>query len=156
MSKFYDQSKSEEQIVFSVKTVQLGNQRGKKNYLNYISNEETKNNFAELMQFKADDDRQLMRCMDKFISDDIKDKEIGEVTAADFDFKKFDLKNERLKKVSKELLEMRCDLFLKFTKQFINASHAIDLSGKIKKGSLTYNLLRCKALALNSAKNRVM
>ena len=45
-----------------------------------------------------------MRCMDKFISDEIKDKEIVEVTGADLDFKKFDLKNERLKNINKDLL----------------------------------------------------
>ena len=116
IGKFFEQTKSEEQVAFSIKTVQLGNQRGKKNYLGYISNEETKKNFGELMQFKTDDDRQLMRCMDKFICDEIKDKEIIEVTGADLDFKKFDLKNERLKKINKELLQMRCELFLKFTK----------------------------------------
>mmetsp|Transcript_18316 Transcript_18316/g.24457 ORF Transcript_18316/g.24457 Transcript_18316/m.24457 type:complete len:253 (-) Transcript_18316:1309-2067(-) len=156
LNKFYDQSKSEsEQIVFSVKAAQLGGRRSK-DYLSYISKEETKKQFAELMDFRPDDDRQLMKCIDKYISDEIKDKELAEVTASDFDFKKFDLKNDRLKKVSKELLEMRSDLFLKFTKQFIKASEAIDLSGKVKKGSLTYNLLKSKSLALNSAKNKVM
>lgn len=94
--------------------------------------------------------------MDKYITDELANKAISEVNSSEFDFKKFEMKNERLKSASKELLEMRCDLYLKFTKQFIKASNTVDLSGKIKKGSLTYNLLRCKALALNSAKNKVM
>lgn len=52
----------------------------------------------------------------------MKDKEIRQVKVEDFDFKKFDLKNEKLKKMPKELLQMRSELFLKFTKQFISAS----------------------------------
>lgn len=34
--------------------------------------------------------------MDKYIADELKDKDISEVQVEDFDFKKFDLKNERL------------------------------------------------------------
>ena len=34
----------------------------------------------------------------------------------DFDMKKFDLKNEKLKDLSKDLIMMRTDLFLKYTK----------------------------------------
>ena len=97
-----------------------------------------------------------MRCMDKYIIDHIKGKELSEITLADFDFKKFDLKSEHLKSLSKELIEMRCDLFLKFTKQYMSVSNGIDLTGKVKKGSLTFHLLRCKALALNSAKEKVL
>ena len=33
-----------------------------------------------------------------------------------FDMKKFDLKNEKLKDLSKDLIMMRTDLFLKYTK----------------------------------------
>ena len=69
-----------------------------------------------MAKFKADDDRQLMKCIDKFITEELKDKEIREVMVEDLDFKKFDLKNERLKNMNKELLKLRCDLFLKFTK----------------------------------------
>ena len=116
MNKIYDQSTAEEMIQFSVKTVQLGDQRGKKNYMSHISSEETRSNFAELMQFKADDDRQLIKSMDKYITDELANKAISEVSASEFDFKKFEMKNERLKTASKELLEMRCDLYLKFTK----------------------------------------
>lgn len=57
-----------------------------------------------------------MKCIDKFITEELKDKEIREVMVEDLDFKKFDLKNERLKNMNKELLKLRCDLFLKFTK----------------------------------------
>ena len=39
-----------------------------------------------------------------------------EIQIEDFDFKKFDFKNDRLKNMSKELLGLRSDLFLKFTK----------------------------------------
>ena len=34
----------------------------------------------------------------------------------DLDMKKFDLKNEKLKDLSKDLIMMRTDLFLKYTK----------------------------------------
>ena len=34
----------------------------------------------------------------------------------DFDMKKFDLKNEKLKDLSRDLILMRTDLFLKYTK----------------------------------------
>jgi len=52
---------------------------------------------------------------------------------------------------------MRSSLFLKFTKQFIKASAQLDVSSKKPKpGSISYNLLKCKSLALNSAKNKVM
>lgn len=116
LAKFYEQSKAEhEQIAFTVKKVQLGGERGK-NYLSYISDEETRKSFEDLSLLSADDDRQLMNCLDKFISTDLKDKEISDVRASDLDFKKFDFRNEKLKKLSKELLEMRSDLFLKFTK----------------------------------------
>jgi len=55
------------------------------------------------------------------------------------------------------LLLMRSSLFLKFTKQFIKASAQLDVSSKKPKpGSISYNLLKCKSLALNSAKNKVM
>ena len=74
----------------------------------------------------------------------------------DFDFKKFALKNERLKAMSKQLLGMRCELFLKFTKQFIRASPSVDLAGKAKPGSLTHHFLRNKALALASAKAKIL
>ena len=98
-----------------MKKVQLGGERGK-NYLSHISDEETRKSFEELGLLSADDDRQLMKCLDKFIASDLKDKEINDVRASDLDFKKFDFRNEKLKKLSKELLAMRSDLFLKFTK----------------------------------------
>ena len=121
-----------------------------------ISNEETVKNFGELTNFTNDDDRQLLKQIDKFITDELKEKSIREVVIEDFDFKKFDLKNERLKKMPAELLKMRTELFLKFTKQFINASSQIDFSGKVKKGSLSYYFLKNKNLALNSAKNKIL
>jgi len=57
-----------------------------------------------------------MKGIDKFISEELKDKELKDVQVEDFDFKKFSLKNERLKDMNKQLLSMRCDLYLKFTK----------------------------------------
>lgn len=109
-----------------------------------------------MTKFKADDDRQLMKCIDKFISEELKDKDIREVMVEDLDFKKFDLKNERLKTMNKELLKLRCDLFLKFTKQFIGASSQVELSGKVKPGSLTYHFLKNKNLALTAAKDKIL
>lgn len=156
LTKFYEQSTAdEEQIRFTVKRVQPG-RREDSLYLSAISDPATIKDFEELPKFKADDDRQLMRCIDKFITDELKEKEIGEVQVEDFDFKKFALKNERLKGMSKQLLSMRCELFLKFTKQFIRASPSVDLSGKVKPGSLTYHFLRNKALALGSAKAKIL
>ena len=51
---------------------------------------------------------------------------------------------------------MRCDLYLKFTKQFIGASEAVDISGKIKPKSLSYYFLKNKNLALASAKDKIL
>ena len=79
-----------------MKKVQLGGERGK-NYLSYISDEETRKSFEDLSLLSADDDRQLMKCLDKFIASDLKDKEINDVRASDLDFKKFDFRNENLK-----------------------------------------------------------
>ena len=53
----------------------------------------------------------------------------------------------------KELILMRIDLFLKFTKQFMLASSAIDYSSKAKAGTLSYYFLRNKNLAFNSVKD---
>lgn len=97
-----------------------------------------------------------MRCMDKYIAEELKDKDVPEVVVDDFDLKKFALKNERLKTMPKELLKMRCDLFLKFTKQFIRAAPHVDLSGKVQPGSLTYHFMRNKAIALPSAKDKIL
>ena len=73
----------------------------------------------------------------------------------DFDMKKFDLKNEKLKDLSRDLIMMRTDLFLKYTKQFITASTKIDYQGKVKQGSLSYYFLKNKNLALNSVKDKL-
>ena len=77
----------EEQIKFSVKKVHLGSRT--QNYIDMISDEVMKKSFEDLKTFKVDDDRQIMRCMDKFISEDLKNKDINEVSVEDFDFKKF-------------------------------------------------------------------
>ena len=134
--------------------MQLGGKRGK-NYGEMISDQEVCKTFTELSNFSADDDRQLMKCIDKYISNEMKDKELNDVSASDFDFKKFDLKNEKLKQLSKELLIMRSDLFLKFTRQFMKASEQLNFSGKVKPGTMAHNVLKCKNLALNAAKNKV-
>ena len=155
LTKFYEQSKSEdEQIKFTIKKVHLGG--NKKSYADQISDEATIKNFQDLKSFKVDDDRQLMKCIDKFISEELKEKELKEVQVEDFDFKKFALKNERLKDMNKQLLSMRCDLYLKFTKQFIGASSSVDISGKIQPGSLSYFFLKNKNLALASAKDKIL
>ena len=51
---------------------------------------------------------------------------------------------------------MRCDLYLKFTKQFIGASEQVDISGKIKPGTLAYYFLKNKNLSLASAKDKIL
>lgn len=66
-----------------------------------ISDDVMKKSFEDLKTFKVDDDRQLMRCIDKFIAEDLKKKDIHEITVEDFDFKKFALKNENLKNMPK-------------------------------------------------------
>ena len=66
-----------------------------------ISDNVMKKSFEDLKTFKVDDDRQLMRCIDKFIAEDLKKKDIHEITVEDFDFKKFALKNENLKNMPK-------------------------------------------------------
>ena len=109
-----------------------------------------------LHKFKLDDDRQLLKCIDKFIEEDLKDKELRVVQVEDFDFKKFDLKNDRLKTMNKELLSMRSELFLKFTKQFIAASSQIKITTKVNPGTLEYFFLKNKNLALMSAKDKIL
>lgn len=79
-----------------------------------------------------------------------------EMQVQDFDFKKFDFKNDRLKNMSKELLVLRSDLFLKFTKQFINASKSVESLSKAKPGSMTYHFMRSKNLAFSSAKDKIL
>ena len=66
--------------------------------------------------FAKDADRQLLKQIDKYIATELKDKEIASITMDDFDMKKFDLKNEKLKDLSRDLIMMRTDLFLKYTK----------------------------------------
>ena len=47
LTKFYEQSKAEdEQIQFSIKKVSMG--QGKKNYLDFISDEQTRKNLTDL------------------------------------------------------------------------------------------------------------
>ena len=95
----------------------------KRDYIQDISNPEVSEAFNSINQFKKEDDRILMRQIDKYFVQNIKDKEINQVTSDDFDIKKFELKNERLSQMSNLLIRMRMDLFLKFTKQFMTASN---------------------------------
>ena len=105
--------------------------------------------------FAKDADRQLLKQIDKYIATELKEKDISMITMEDFDMKKFDLKNEKLKDLSRDLITMRTDLFLKYTKQFVAASTKIDYQGKVKQGSLSYYFLKNKNLALNSVKDKL-
>ena len=57
--------------------------------------------------------------------------------------------------MSKRLVSLRTDLFLKFTKQFIKAAPSVDLA-KVGPGTLGYHFLRNKSLALDSAKDKIL
>ena len=65
--------------------------RSKKDYLSAISNPELIDKFSSLLKFTNDDDRQLLKQIDKHIATELKDKEIKMLTIDDFDLKKFDL-----------------------------------------------------------------
>lgn len=67
-----------------------------------------------------------------------------------------ELKSESLKNKSKELIKMRVNLFLKYTKQFIVATTSIDYSSKAKTGSLAHYFLKNKNLAFDSVKNNIL
>ena len=51
---------------------------------------------------------------------------------------------------------MRTELFVKFTKLFLDASRWISYSGKVSQGSLGYYFLKSKHLVLMSAKNKML
>ena len=78
LAKFYEQAKDEEQIKFTVKRIKLGSNI-EKNYISMISKEETKSNFELLDKFSTEDDRQLMKCLDKYIEEEMKEKEVTAV-----------------------------------------------------------------------------
>jgi hypothetical protein len=69
---------------------------------------------------------------------------------------KFEIKHESLKKVSQDVLKLRTELLVKFSKTFISASKNIKYSGELEKGSLAYNFLQCKNLAFSSAKDKML
>ena len=156
LSKFYCKSGSEEEYIkFTVKKINMITS-SKKDFAAAISDQDLKDCFANLRTFSKDADRQLLKQIDKYIATELKDKAIDSLSMDDFDMKKFDLKNERLKDLSKDLISMRTDLFLRYTKQFIAASEKIDYQGKVKQGSLSYYFLKNKSLALNSVKDKLL
>ena len=50
---------------------------------------------------------------------------------------------------------MRTELFVKYTKLFLDASRWVNYSGKTKADSLAYHFLKGKNLVLTSAKNKM-
>ena len=88
--------------------------------------------------------------------DKLKSKDIKETSVKDFEIEKFEIKHDALKKISRDLLKVRAELLIKFTKKFIASSTNIKYSGNLKKGSLAYNFLRCKNLALPSSKDKIL
>ena len=125
LNKFYTKSGAqEEQISFTVKKLCFE----RKDYSKAISSVLTAQNFKEVMSFANDEDRQLIRQMDKFIrSTENKIVDLSKLKVSDLDFSKFELKNERLRRLPRKVLEMRAELFLKFTKQFLAASSTLSL-----------------------------
>jgi hypothetical protein len=55
----------------------------------------------------------------------LKSKEMETVSPDDFEVDKLDIKNDLLKKVPKEVLKMRMDLLVKFSKIFMKANKVI-------------------------------
>ena len=128
----------------------------RKDYTKAISSVLTADHFKEVMSFANDEDRQLIRQMDKFIrSTENKIVDLSKLKVSDLNFNKFELKNERLRRLPRKVLEMRAELFLKFTKQFLAASSTLSFSGKISKDSLTHFLMANKNLALDSVKDAI-
>ena len=157
IAKFYAQSGAEEeQIKITVKKISMTAHSGH-GYLSAITDKEAHRDFSSLTQFTGEEDRQLLRQIDKYIAEEIKDsKEVSQLTVNDFDLKKFKFKNEKLKEMSRRLLSMRTNLFLKFTKQFISASTTINYDGKVKSGSLAFYFLKNKSLALASVVDKIL
>jgi hypothetical protein len=78
------------------------------------------------------------------------------VSPDDFEVDKLDIKNDLLKKVPKEVLKMRMDLLVKFSKIFMKANKVIQFSDKVEPGSLEHNFLKCKSLVFSSAKDKIL
>ena len=57
--------------------------------------------------------------------------------------------------MSKQVIQMRADLFLRFTKQFLSASTVLSFSGKVANDSILEHLLANKNLALDSVKDAI-
>jgi len=55
-----------------------------------------------------------------------------------------------------DLLKLRIELLLKFTKKFIKGAKNIDYAGKIEEDSLAEKFLNCKNFALASAKEKIL
>lgn len=58
--------------------------------------------------------------------------------------------------MNSELLQMRAELFLKFTKQFIQASKGIKINNEVQPDTLEYYFMKNKHLALGSAKDKIL
>lgn len=61
-----------------------------------------------------------------------------------------------MKKLSTDLISLRTELLIKFTKKFISGSSSIKYTKNIEKGSLAYNFLKCKNLVLASSKDKIL
>ena len=60
-----------------------------------------------------------------------------------------------MKEFSPEAIQMRTELFVKYTKLFLDASRWINYSGKPRPDSMAHYFLKGKHLVLNSAKNKM-
>lgn len=162
LASLYRQSGcDEEHIQFSVKSIGINS--GFTMDLNtLISDMQTRTDFANLLKLTPSVDRQLIRLIDKYFSEMSFDENTDKTTLLnkmdDFNFEELDWKSKpNLKSLPEGLIQMRTELLLMFTKQFLNCSQELlDLSGKVKPGSLPYFFLKNKNLALNCFKDDLL
>ena len=99
-------------------------------------------------------DSEIIRQVDKtFLS---LDKDILLLSINDIDTSKFTLNEQNFKGIHPDVIKMRAELFVKFTKKFLDCRNWIQASPKDKEGSLGNDFLKSKSLVLATVKNQLL
>ena len=101
-------------------------------------------------------DSELVRQIDKYFMSVHFAKDIKDLSVDDFDCTKFQLSEANFKNVLPEVIKLRTQLFIKFTKKFLECRNWISASIKDKEGSLGSDFLNCKSLVLATIKNKLL
>ena len=101
-------------------------------------------------------DSELVRQIDKSFLRHHNNRNIEDLSINDFDCSEFKLSEENFRNVPAEVVKLRAELFIKFTKKFLQCRDKIQASGKDKEGSLGSDYLRCKSLVLATIKNKLL